>query len=101
MKYFACFILGAVSMLLVAATLEADLECHYMRKEKPVRVQETPNLDGTTKRITDEIYVDRIVRVTVDNEVIFATNSIDSGIAKYQTIPVDPVVLPIDPRRTQ
>ncbi len=77
-------------MLVVGATIEFDLNCHYMRIERPVRVQETLNIDGLTKRVTDEIYIDHVFRAVISNEVICATQEVDSGMAKFKTISVDP-----------
>lgn len=90
MKYFITFLSGAFCMMMLAATYEADLACHFIQQERPVVVQETPNTDGLTKRVTYEIYIDRIASVVVSNDVIRMTNEMDSGNAKFKTVPVDP-----------
>jgi hypothetical protein len=90
MKSFAFFCLGILFVLCINATFEADITCHFIQQERLVRVQESANTDGMTKRVTDEIYIDRIFRGIVSNEVIYATNEIDSGIAKFKTVSVDP-----------
>lgn len=90
MKNFAFFCLGVLFVLCINATFETDLVCHYTRAERPVVVQETPNTDGMTKRVTEEIYIDHIFRGIISNEVIYATNEVDSGNAKFKTVPVDP-----------
>jgi len=71
-------------------TIEKDIPCHYLQQERMVVVQETPNTDGMTKRVTYEIYIDRIASVVISNDVIHMTNEIDSGNAKFRTEPVDP-----------
>jgi len=89
MKSFLFFALGAISVLTINATFETDMMCHYSQIERPIVVQETPNIDGMTKRVTEEIYIDRVFRGIISNEVIYATNEIDSGNAKFKTVPVD------------
>lgn len=89
MKYLICFILGMATVLFVNATFETDIPCHYMQVEKPVVLMENQNTDGMTKRVAVEIYVDRIFRGIISNEVIYATNEIDTGVATIKTVPVD------------
>lgn len=90
MKSFFFFVLGVITVLCMNASFETDLTVHYIQQDRPVRVQESANTDGMTKRVTDEIYIDRIFRGIVSNEVIYATNEIDSGVARFKTVSSDP-----------
>ncbi len=90
MKSLFFFFLGFVCMFCIDAAFETDMNVHYIQQERMVRVQESLNTDGMTKRVTDEIYMQRIFRGIISNEVIYATNEIDTGIAKFKTISIDP-----------
>lgn len=74
----------------VGSTFESDLTCHYMRVERLVVQIEIPQPDGMTKKVVSEIFIDRIFRATISNEVIFATNTVDSGNATIKMVPEDP-----------
>jgi len=87
MKSFAFFVLGMVTVLGINATFETDMTCHYKQVERQVVLMENPNTDGRTKRVAYEIYVDRIFRGVVSNEVIYATNEIDTGNAVIKVEP--------------
>lgn len=86
MKYFALFLMGA---MVVAATFESDITAHYMQVERLVVVIESPQPDGLTKKVVSEIYLDRIFHAVVSNEVIYATNTIDTGRAIIKLEPED------------
>lgn len=89
MKNFLFFALGVLAVLCINATFEADITAHYMQVEKSVTVIEIPQPDGMTRKVVNEIYIDRIFRGTVSNEVIYATNEIDTGTAVIKMMPVD------------
>lgn len=90
MKNFFFFTLGILTVFTLNAAFETDMTCHYIQVEKPVVLMENLNTDGMTKRVATEIYMDRIFRGIVSNEVIYATNEIDTGIARVTTVPIDP-----------
>lgn len=89
MKNILYYTLGVITVLSINATFETDLTCHYIQVERPVLMIEHPNTDGMTKRIVNEIYIDRIFRAVISNEVVCATNEVDTGSAVIKTVPVD------------
>jgi len=90
MKSLAFFAAGILAGVSINATFETDMTCHFKQVDRMVVLMENPNTDGMTKRVAYEIYTDRIFRGIVSNEVIYATNEIDTGNAVVKTVPVDP-----------
>lgn len=77
-------------MLAIGAAFESEIQCHYIRKEREVVMFENMNTDGRTKRQAIEIFVDHIFRAVISNEVIYATNEVDTHSAILKEVPIDP-----------
>lgn len=89
MKYIFAFMLGIGVWCWVGSSFEAEISVHYIQADRNVVVIESPQPDGMTKKVVYEIYTDRIFRATISNEVIYATNTIDTGTAIIKIEPVD------------
>jgi hypothetical protein len=90
MKLFIHLVGGAaIAALLIGAALETDITAHYIQQERLEPQIESPQPDGRMKKVVYEKYIDRIVRVTVSNEVIYATNTIDTSNAVIKLEPMD------------
>lgn len=90
MKAFFFFALGALTVLAVNAAFETDLTVHYIQQERQVLMLQHPNTDGRTHRSVYEVYTDRIFKAVISNEVVCATNEVDTGTAVIKTEPDDP-----------
>jgi hypothetical protein len=82
--------LGIAVWCWVGSTFEADITAHFIQVERPVTQVEIPQPDGMTKKVVSEIFIDRIFRAAVSNEIILATNTVDSGRAVIKLVPADP-----------
>jgi len=89
MRYIAAFMLGIGVWCWVGGTFEADITAHYIQQERLVPQIESPQPDGRMKKVVSERYIDRIFRATISNEVIYATNTIDTGNAIIKLEPMD------------
>ncbi len=90
MKYIAAFMLGIGVWCWVGASFETDLTVHYIQQDRQVLRMQHPNTDGRTHQSVYEIYTDRIFKAVISNEVVCATNEVDTGLAVIKTENDDP-----------
>jgi uncharacterized protein YxeA len=93
MKRILSFVPGAFLAVLCGAfmqtTFETDITAHYMQVTRNEVEIESPQPDGRTKKVVYAVYIDRIFRSTISNEVIYATNTITTGNAIIKIEPMD------------